>query len=141
MSEETRDTTKLYEVTNRDTGDKCLAVATNAQDACALLGWMIGDCFVTLYRTVSGQYHGESRFDLVAVPCEVCPYQWAACEKPDGTKCPVTSDVPDLNEWLKKISLAHLCAFVGEDMLKNHHRLHRNLIPFEEAIKELTPSP
>ena len=133
MGETPTEGMKLYEVTNRITGEKRLTAANTAQQACELHGWMIGDCFVILYRTRTGQYRGEPHGDLVAVPCEVCPYQYAECIKPVGTECPVTSDVPDLQEWLKKISLAHLCLHVGEDMGKTNHRLHRKLTPFAEA--------
>ena len=139
MSENERDKKNLYEVTNRVTGDKRLTIANTAQQACELQDWMVGDCFVTLYRTLPGQYRGEKRSDLVAVPCEICPYQYAECAKPAGAECPVTSAVPDLIEWLKKISQAHLCDHVGVDMLQEHHRLHRKLIPFEEAVNALTP--
>lgn len=131
----------IYQVNNRTTGDRRLAVATSADGACVSLGWLIGDCYVNFYRTLTGIYQHHRRFDLVAVPCETCPYQYAECRKPEGTECPVTLDVPDLNQWIKKISLAHLCDFVGEDIDKSHHQLHQKLIPFEEAIKELTPKP
>jgi len=131
----------IYEVTNRTTGQKHLAAAIKAEDACQSLGWETEDCFWHLYRTVTGKYQEKPRFDLVAVPCETCPYQYAECRKPEGTECPVTSDVPDLNQWLQKISLAHLCDFVGEDIDKSHHQLHQKLIPFNAAIKELSPKP
>ncbi len=39
-----------YRVTNRITKEACEVEAPFAQDACELLGWMIGDCHVQLLR-------------------------------------------------------------------------------------------
>lgn len=141
MSEEMRDKPVLYQATNRTTGEKRLVVATSTEDALALLGWEEGDCYIGFCHTLAGEYHNKRRYDLVAVPCKTCPYQYAECGKPEGIECPVTSDVPDLNKWLQKISLAHLCEFVGEDIDAIYHHLRQKLIPFEEALKELTPKP
>jgi len=39
-----------YRITNRVTGERCDVEAPFAQDACELLGWLIGECHVELRR-------------------------------------------------------------------------------------------
>lgn len=131
----------IYQVTHRTTGEKRLTVASSAPHACSNFQWMVSDCYVTLYTTREGKYRNELRFDLVAVPCETCPYQYAECRKPESADCSVRNDVPDLHKWFQKVTLAHLCDFVGEDIDKSHHSLRHKLIPFEEAVKELDAQP
>jgi len=129
---------KLYEITNQDTGERRTAVGTNAQGACESLGWQVGDCYCSLVRghyKGNGQGGGECLFE---VPCEVCSFQFAACTRLVGDKCPCSHENPDLKTWLQNVTTAHLCQFVGLDLAKNDHRRHRKLLTFDHAVRELS---
>jgi len=43
-----------YRITNRVTGEVEIVVAPYAQDACELLGWLIGNCHVQAVRDSAG---------------------------------------------------------------------------------------
>ena len=134
MSEEL----KIYEVHNRDTGQKHFSVATNAQDACKLLGWMVGDCFVSEVkpqRKARGDNHSAL---LVKIPCQVCPFQYAECRKPPREQCPVQPNAPELKDWLKQAAQAHLCQYYGQELLNNDYHLGQKWLPMEQAIEELS---
>jgi len=54
----------LYELTNRETGERARVEAPYAQDACEMVGWLIGNCHVRLLR--EGPYTNlGARPDLV----------------------------------------------------------------------------
>lgn len=130
---------KLYEVTNRITGERWLAISDNAENACMQADWLIGDCYV---REVTGQ-RGHSKAGepplKVKIPCRVCPFQYAECKKPDEADCPVHINSPDLNEWLKQAATAHLCLHVGQDLTMKDYNLSQKWVTLPKAIEELTP--
>ncbi len=65
------DELKIYEVTNRDTGERHLAVSYNAQDACKQAGWLMGDCFIVEQKpTRKPTPDGETGL-LYKVPCRL----------------------------------------------------------------------
>ncbi len=128
---------KIYEVHNRDTGEKHYSVATNTEDACKLIGWQIGDCFVSEVkpqRKARGDNHSAL---LVKIPCQVCPFQYAECRKPPREQCPVQPNAPELKEWLKQAAQAHLCQYYGQELLNNDYHLGQKWLPMEQAIEEL----
>lgn len=129
----------IYEITNRTTGGKSYQPATNYEDACKQAGWLIEDCFVTEAIQRYKPVPDHEPVILVRIPCQVCPYQWAECRKPEDRDCPCRREMPDLNEWLKEITKAHLCEFVGKELAKTDYRLGQKWIPIAQAIKELSP--
>jgi hypothetical protein len=44
----------LYEVANRETGERARVEAPYAQDACGRMGWLIGHCHVRMLREEPG---------------------------------------------------------------------------------------
>ncbi|MBA7685795.1 hypothetical protein ES703_94223 [subsurface metagenome] len=130
---------KLYQVTNRNTGERHFAVSDNAQDACLQAGWLIGDCYVVEQKPLA-KYDKKERIRLlVKIPCHVCPYQLYDCNKPDNAECPVRLDTQDLNEWLKETSKAYLCLHSGELLSKRDYQNRLKTTTLEQAIKELPP--
>ena len=139
MSEPEAQELKIYEITHRETGKVIYQPATNAESACQQVGWIIGDCYV---RTPSPRYHhhkkGESTI-LAKIPCQVCPFQYAECRKPAEAVCLCQPNSPELHEWLKQISQAHLCEYVGVELTRNDYNLGQKWLPIEDAIRELAP--
>ncbi|MBA7577866.1 hypothetical protein ES708_19721 [subsurface metagenome] len=133
MSEEL----KIYEVHNRDTGQKQFSVATNAQGACNLIGWQIGDCFVSEVkpqRKARGDNHSAL---MVKIPCQVCPFQYAECRKPYRKKCPAQPNAPELQDWLKQALEAHRCDYSGQELSRTDYHLGQKWLPMAQAIEEL----
>ncbi|MBA7714342.1 hypothetical protein ES703_123362 [subsurface metagenome] len=132
---------KLYEVTHRATGEKHFTVDHNAQDACSQAGWAIADCYVIEQKPLAKLDKHERAILFVKVPCQVCSYQYAECNKPDDAECPTRPQTPDLTEWLRQTSKAHLCPHAGQDLAKRdyHNRLKR--VSLQQAINELSSTP
>lgn len=132
---------KLYEVTHRATGERHYAVSHTAQDACSQAGWLIGDCYIVKQRPLAKYDKHERAILLVKIPCRVCPYQRTECVKPDDAECPTRPETPDLNQWLKETSKAHLCPYTGQDLGKKDYEKRLKGVSLEEATNELTPQP
>jgi len=128
---------KIYELHNRDTGERRISVATNAQDACSLAGWQIGDCFVIEVKEQRGHSKAGDPPLKVKIPCEVCLYQYAECQLPTDKECPCRPESPDLREWWRQAAEAHLCDFVGQQLKRNDYNLRQKWCPMDEAIREL----
>ncbi|MBA7635101.1 hypothetical protein ES703_42701 [subsurface metagenome] len=128
---------KVYEITNRATGEKHFAASYSAEEACKQAGWLIGDCYVI--HPLSRHQHKDKQEPqtLVKVPCEICPYQYGECKKPDTEACPTRSEAPELLEWAKQAALAHLCPFIGEILTKKDYLNHQKWLPMAQAIEEL----
>jgi len=129
---------KIYEVHNRNTGQKHYSVATNAEDACKLIGLQTGDCFVSEVkpqRKARGDNHSAL---MVKIPCLVCPFQYADCRKPFTEQCPVQPNAPELKDWLKQAAKAHLCQYYGQELSNNDYHLGQKWLPLEQAIEELS---
>lgn len=139
MEENSSQRQKLYQITNRDTGEERTVVSDNAQDACSSLGWLTGDCHFMLVRGhFKAGKDGEGQL-LFEVPCEVCNFQWASCDRPLGQPCPCSIENPDLGKWLLNVTMAHLCEFVGQDLDKKDHQIHQKWVTLDQAVKELCP--
>ena len=136
-----RDKLKIYEITNRTTGEKHYLVSDNAQDACKQAGWLIGDCFIVEQKPSRKPSSDNHTHLLVKIPCRLCSYQYAECVSPPGEQCPCRPDTPDLNEWLKQVAKAHLCPHVGEQLEKQDYDLSQKWVTIEQAINELSPQP
>ena len=130
---------KIYEITNRTTGEKHYVVSDNAQDACQQAGWLIGDCFVFEQKPRRRPMSHPEPLTLYKIPCRVCFYQYGECVNPPGEQCPCRPDSPDLNEWLKQVAKAHLCPHVGEQLKSQDYDLAQKWVTIEQAIKELSP--
>ncbi|MBA7675856.1 hypothetical protein ES703_84095 [subsurface metagenome] len=128
---------KIYEITNRSSGERHFAASYSVEEACKQAGWDIGDCFIVHPPARSkATEKGETR-TLVKVPCEICPYQYGECKKPDTEACPTRREAPELMEWTKQAALAHLCPFVGEVLTKKDYQNHQKWLPLSAAIEEL----
>ncbi len=137
MSQTNDQELKIYEISNRDTGEKHFAASYSAEEACKQAGWLIGDCFIREEkpkRKARGDNHSAL---LVKVPCQVCPFQYGECKKPDTEACPTRNEAPDLLEWSKQAALAHLCPFIGEVLTKKDYQNHQKWLPMVQAIEEL----
>ena len=132
---------KLYEVTHRATGESHFAVSNTAYDACVQAGWVIGDCYVVEQKPIAKYDKHERAILFVKIPCRVCPYQYTACNKPPEAKCPTQPETPELNQWLKEISKAHLCPHAGQDLGKRDYQKRLKRVPLEEATNELSTKP
>jgi len=128
---------KIYKVYNRDTGETHHSLATNAQDACKLAEWQIGDCFVSEVKEQRGHGKAGDPTLKVKIPCEVCLYQYAECRKPFRELCPCRPESPDVNEWKRQAILAHLCDFVGQDLKIRDYNLRQKWCSLDKAIREL----
>jgi len=128
---------KVYEVTNRTSGEKHLAVSYNAQDACKQAGWLIGDCFIVEQKPLSKRVADHDSQLLYKVPCQVCPFQYAECRRPADKECPVRPNAPELKEWLKQAAEAHLCDYYGQQLSEKDYHFNQKWIPLEQAIEEL----
>lgn len=129
---------KIYQVTHRESGEKRYIASSAAQNACAGLGWLIGDCHI---YEVEPQLHNIQSFKTtlcIKVPCGVCSFQWAECQLSPGYECPCSPTTPDVQEWARQVVKAHLCTHVGVSLLRKDYYLHQKWLPLEEAVKELS---
>lgn len=129
MSERKIANLSIYRITNRLSGDRRWTVAVFAQEACKALDWPEADCHVVRLDTRHHTRPDGVKGQMVQVPCRVCPYQYAECQKPPEQPCPAWSRTPDLDTWLKAVSRAHLCDHVGQPIFK---------IDYESALMWLT---
>ena len=137
MSETEAQELKIYELTNKNSGEKRYVVGVNQQDCCRQIGWLIGDCFIREEkprRKARGDDHSAL---LYKVPCLVCPFQYAECRKPADKDCPVQPNAPDLHEWLKQAAQAHLCDYYGQELSEKDYHFNQKWIPLAQAIEEL----
>lgn len=128
---------QIYEITHRDTGEKRYQPATNAEDACKQAGWLIGNCYVVEVkpqRKPTAEYNETLK---VRIPCQICPYRYAECIKPADEPCPVGTETPDFNEYLRHAAQANLCRYIGSELTKQDYHLHQKWLPLKAAIKEL----
>lgn len=130
---------KLYEVTNRTTGQKLHLISSNAQHACQQVGWLIGECYVVEQKPRRKPRPDHEPLLLVKIPCQTCPYQWAECRKPLPSDCPVRPQTPELMDWLKQVAQAHVCPYVGQDLNPKDYHLGQKWLKMEQAIEELAP--
>lgn len=129
---------KIYEITHRTTGDKIYQVALSAEDAYQRSGRIPADCFITEQKPRRKPVPDTATLILYRIPCEVCPYQYATCDKPEHAECPIQTNVPDFKEWLKRAAEAHLCPHVGIALHKTDYNLHQKWVSLEQALKELS---
>jgi len=128
---------KIYEVSNRITGEKHYSVSDNTEEACKQAGWPQCDCFIV---DVHKKYTAAGRAEittLVKIPCQICPFQYGECKKPATEDCPVQPTAPELKEWLKQAAQAHLCDYYGEALDKNDYLKRQKWLPMDKAIEEL----
>ncbi len=130
---------RVYEVFSHTTGEKSFQVATYAQDACLQAAWQIGDCYVHYLEPHRRAAPGQEVEWRVLIPCHTCPFQYADCTKPDDVDCPVNPQAPEMSEWLKQATEAHLCPYQGNVLTKKDHTLGQKWLTIREAIKELAP--
>lgn len=132
-------TVRFYRITNTDNGETKYTAQESGQAACDYLGWPVSVCFVSELETMNRIGTTSKPTTYVKIPCEVCPYQYATCEKPSEENCPTRRDVPDWREWLKVVASAHLCPHVGKVMVISDHRLHLRWVKTKDALRILSP--
>ncbi|MBA7486478.1 hypothetical protein ES707_22037 [subsurface metagenome] len=137
MSETNTQELKIYQITNRTTGEKQYSVSDNAQDACKLIGWLIGDCFIVEVKPQRKARGDDHSALMVKIPCQVCPFQYAECRRPADKECSVRPNAPELNEWMKQAAEAHLCDYYGQELSNTDYHLGQKWVPMEKAIEEL----
>ena len=132
---------KIYEVVNRATGEKHYAATDSAQDACEQAGWLIGDCYVRELIPIRKPGQLSDPRQYVRISCHVCPYQYAECIKPADKECPVRPNTPDIYEWMRKATEAHLCQYTGQVLTPGGYKLSQKLVLLQEMIDKLPSSP
>jgi len=137
MSETKDQELKIYELTNKDSGERHLSVSTNAEDACKQAGWIIDKCFVREVKPQRKARKDDHSAMLVKIPCQVCPFQYAECRKPAKLDCPVRPNAPELKEWMKQALEAHKCDFYGQELSQTDYHLGQKWLPMAQAIEEL----
>lgn len=130
---------KLYEVTNRNTGEKHYTIDSNAQDACLQAGWLIADCYIIEQQPIRKYDKHQRSTLLVKIPCHICSYQLTECNKPNDTDCPIQPQTSDLHQWLDEIAKSRLCHYVGHHLAPHDYQTWLKRVSLDEAIKELTP--
>lgn len=138
MSQNNTEKLRIYKITHRTTGARLYQVASNAEDALSLANRIPADCFIVELKPRRMPVPDHETIVLYKIPCDVCPYQYAVCDKPEDVECPTRYDIPDLKEWLKRASEAHLCPHVGIELYKIDYNLHQKWVPLEQAIRELS---
>ncbi len=128
---------KIYELTNKDTGERHLSVSDNAQDACKQASWLIGGCYVREVKPERKARKDDHSALMVKIPCKVCSFQYGECKKPAEAECPVQTTTPELKDWLLRAAEAHLCDYYGQELSKNDYHLSQKWLPMEQAIEEL----
>ena len=128
---------KIYEVTNRNTGEKRFACGYSTQEACESKGWLIGDCYVIEQKPRTQAVPDKPPKLLYRVHCLTCPFQYAECRKPDNEDCPTRPSSPELQNWIKQAAEAHLCGHVGQELSKKDYNFGQKWVPMEQAIEEL----
>ncbi len=128
---------KIYEVTNKDSGEKRYVAGINQMDCCRQLGWKIGDCFIREEKPKRKARRDNHSALLVKIPCQVCPFQYAECRKPAKEDCPTRPSAPELQNWLKQVAEAHLCDYVGQELSQTDYHLNQKWLPMVQAIEEL----
>ncbi|GAJ18094.1 unnamed protein product, partial [marine sediment metagenome] len=118
MSDNGNQDLKIYEVTQKLTGEKRYQAAVTTEDACKQTGWLIADCFAIPQKPRYKSIPDHEGIYLVRLPCLTCPFQYAECLKPDSEDCPTRPNAPELQEWLKQAAQAHLCTYVGQGLAK-----------------------
>ena len=129
----------IYHVTNATTGVKVLEAAYSPQEACQQAGWLIVDCYVVPAKPQRKPGHTTGPSVFIKLPCQVCPYQYGECVRTEEQTCPCQSETPELNEWFRQASLAHLCEFTGGHLTHKDYYLRQKWVTVEEALRILRP--
>jgi hypothetical protein len=137
MGDLEKDTRKIYHVWNRVTGQHRYQVATNAQDACAKQGWMIGDCYIVPVTPRYTKVDNGTPDLLYQVPCRTCSYQYAICKRPYGAPCQLSGELPTYDAWLRRAVEAHQCPHVGDSLSKEDYERGITWLPFDLALAAL----
>ncbi|MBA7716105.1 hypothetical protein ES703_125168 [subsurface metagenome] len=137
MSQTEAQELKIYELTNRNTGEKHFQVNLGQPKVCSRPGWLIGDCFVREVKPQQKARKDDHSALMVKLPCQVCPFQYAECRKPADKECPVQPNAPDIQEWLKQALEARCCDYVGQGLSITDYHHNQKWLPMEQAIEEL----
>ena len=128
---------KIYELTNKATGQKHVLASNNPQEACHQVGLLIGDCYFTERKPKRLQKGYGHPVLLINIPCRLCPFQYAECRKPVTDDCPHRPDSLDLNFWLQQASKLDRCEYYGQTLEKHDYELGQKWLPVNKAIEEL----
>jgi len=129
---------KIFELTNKNNGEKHYLAGVNQMDCCRQLGGKIDDYFIVEQKPSYRHGNKEGKELLVRIPCQVCPFQYAECIKPPEAECVSRPLSPDLQEYLKQTCKSHLCIYVGQSLTKQDYFVQQKWCPMEKAIVELT---
>lgn len=132
-----RKTKHLYAITLLKEGLGSIQLSISPRLACKQAGWLIDDCYVRELEPVKKFIAGIGWYNAVPVPCYVCPYQYAVCNKQPADVCPSRPSSPDLKDWLVQVAKAHLCAFIGSDLERKDYMLQQKWIPIESLFAQL----
>jgi len=128
----------LFMLVERVSGERHLVIAVDIPSACQQAGVNQEDVIASPAKPTFRKRKGGGLDFLVSVPTRTCPYQYAACKLPADQPCTLMPYHPDLHQWLKSATAAHLCQYTGVPMFKDDHALMRKWVTMEEAIALLS---
>lgn len=141
MTKKTATPEHIWRLINKDTGEVAYVPARTVEGACAARSWALPDTYFELLEPVWKTDHDGHRAFMLELPCDVCPYQYAQCLRPPKEECPVHHNAAELKRWLKQITQAHLCKYVGKSLTHKQHENQKVLMSREEAATYLRSRP
>lgn len=130
---------KLYQITNITTDQMRFIADYNRQSACDSLGWDFKLCQVIEF---SGK-HSKSQYPIpqaeLTIPCHICSFQYAECQKPTLKLCPVQLECPDLASWMEQAQTAHKCPHRGQELSAFDYHYHQRRVSTPNIGHPLTP--
>lgn len=118
----------MYQVINTSTDQARFIADYNRKSACDSLGWDIELCRVIEF---SGK-HSKSQNPVpqaeLTIPCYICPFQYAECQKPTLKLCPVQFECPDLASWMEQAKTARKCPHLGQELNAFDYHYHQRTV-------------
>lgn len=136
MSQTPETSGNLYKATPKVAGVPWIIIASCITEARKQLGDSANQFTV---RGIDGKRkrpRGRTAGTYYPVPVKLCPYQYGECCIPVGGECYVKPNAPDMQEWVKRATEAHLCAHVGISITREDYEKRQKWVLLQDAIKE-----
>ncbi len=125
MTEHKAQRPQIYMTINKNTGESHFLASHNAQEDCKEAGALIGTCYVINATPPPPQEPDIKLHRIKKILCQICPYQYGECTKPPEGECPLRTNTPDLQEWIKQSAKAHLCQYTGVALTEKDYYKHQ----------------
>ena len=126
----------LYKAVPRVTGTTWILIASCQAEAEKQLGDSANQFNIMQVKVRRHGSEEKGYHDWVLVPAKTCPYQYGECRRPPEGECRVKGGAPDMTEWIRRATEAHLCQWTGVTLSKTNHALCQKWIRKEDAILE-----